>query len=89
MNNDELRISPDNRAGLPLPERAAGGALAPLIWLAALTLEALILGVAVTMVLMLGVGRGWWGKHLRQSHSQNPVVIEGEYCVLQSRCAGN
>lgn len=87
--NEYIRISRDKAAaGVGWPERALGGLLAVLILFIALAFGVLILGVIAAGVLVLAVRVWWWRRRLRQSESQNSVVIEGEYRVLERR-AGN
>ncbi|MFZ0254200.1 MAG: hypothetical protein WAN46_00805 [Gammaproteobacteria bacterium] len=88
--NEYIRISRDKAAaGFGWPERVVGGLLAVLMLLIALAFGVLILGVVAVGGLMLAVRVWWWRRRLRQSDSQKPVVIQGEYRVLESGRVGD
>jgi Flp pilus assembly protein TadB len=88
--NEHIRISRDKAAsGFRWSERALGALLAVLIMLISLAFGALLLGVLAAGVLLLAVRVWWWRRRLRHAASQNAMVIEGEYRVLDSRRAGN
>lgn len=88
--NEYIRIARAKAAtGLGWPERLVGGLLAALILVIALAFGVLILGVVAAGALVLAVRVWWWRRRLRQSDSHKPVVIQGEYRVIESRRSGN
>ena len=71
------------------PQRALGGVLGVLLILVAFTFGVLMLGLVAVAALLLAVRVWWWRRGLRQSRTQSPVIIEGEYRVLETPQAGN
>lgn len=84
-SNDYIRISQVKPAGFGWPERVVGVLITALILIIAVAFGLLILGVVAAGALVLAARIWWWRRRLRQSNAGKPVIIDGEYRVLQSR----
>lgn len=75
------------QGGLPRigwPERIMGALLGVLVLLVALAFGVLIFGILAVAALVLAARVWWWRRRLRGLDRTHPVVIEGEYRVLES-----
>ena len=77
-----VRISQVKAAGFGWTERAFGGMLVVLALLLVLVLGLIILSVLVAGGVVLAGWVWWWRRRLLQSAKKNPMVIEGEWRIL-------